>query len=1109
MLDATPPGDAGSGRPDRWGTAGMSPAAAEQYAKYRAAAANTGAFDACGLPTDGYHDELVDGRGRLRPPWAELAGDLLDQGGAGLDRLDARVRRLIEDDGITYTELGGSATEPAAAKPWRLDPIPLLLTAPDWAGLEAGVVQRSRLLDAILADVYGPRRTITSGLLPPQIVFGYSGYMRAAHGITLPGRHQLFLHACDISRWSDGGFRVLADWAQAPSGAGYALADRRVVSAAIPEAFELASPLPLTPFVRAMRLMLIEAAPRAADEEPTVVVLSPGPHSETAFDQAYLASVLGFPLVENADLVVRDGRLWMRSLGTLEQVDVVLRRVDAEFSDPLDLRPDSRLGVVGLVEVLRRGAVTVVNTLGSGVLETPALAAFLPRLSRMLLDQDLKLPSVETYWGGDDLQRSYLIGNLHRLILRSTRDGTTVFGALLTREQRARWRARIEAEGWKWVGQEPARFSLAPAVAGGGTLAASPVEMRLFSLAGRVGYRVMAGGLGQLHQRTGPDGMVGEAAAKDIWVRATPTPVPAVEVAEEREHRTPAVAALEVVSSPRVLSDLFWLGRYGERAEATVRLLSATHDRHQDYRYRPWMEGADAMPILIAALGHMTGTAPPAPKQSVAQSDWLNQQLQTSSLRQGGTGQRQGPGGQSQGADAEPAAGQGYSPVGEHARDALPQWRSEQSQSPDGQSEPRGGQSRSQSGRTQDQGGSSQSQSQGGQSQDQGGQSQSQGGQSQSQGSQSQSQGGQSQSQGSQSQSQGGQSQSQGSQSQSQGGQSQSQGGQSQSQGGQSQSQGGQSQSQGAQSQSAGGTGSGSAAGGPDPGVAARREQRRREFSDQPTMPIALPGASRSDHDYLVALTVDRELPGSVAYAMERYGKAARAVRDQLSPDTWMVLGSVDRALAEYRGARGDQGAALSAVHSRALAGLLSLAGIDGESMVRDTGWRVMDIGRRIERGLALCSLLAAALTDTYPAPVGRVVTEAVLRATVSSVSYRRRHRDSVRVAALAALLLFDASNPRSLAYQLARLEAHFLALPAAAGSARPQRLLSDAQRMLHRLDPADLEVIDAQGCRTELAELLDGVHLRLRKVSESFESTRLSVPRETQPLWGSARVVG
>ncbi|WP_327143217.1 circularly permuted type 2 ATP-grasp protein [Nocardia sp. NBC_01327] len=1030
VFDTTPPGDATAGGPHGWGAPAGAGLAGE-YAKYRAAAADTGAFDACGLPTDGYYDELVNGGGRLRPIWSELSTDFLEQGRDGLHALDSRVRRLIEDDGITYTELGATANEPAAPRVWRLDPIPLLLSAEDWTTLEAGVAQRSRLLDAVLTDVYGPRRTLTAGLLPPQVVFGCGGYMRAAHGISLPGRHQLFLHACDISRWGDGRFRVLSDWAQAPSGAGYAIADRRVVASAIPEAFELASPLPITPFVRAMRLMLVEAAPHAADEEPVVVVLSPGPQSETAFDQAYLASVLGFPLVENADLVVRDGRLWMRSLGTLRQVDVVLRRVDAEFSDPLDLRPDSRLGVVGLVEVLRRGAVTVVNTLGSGLLESPALAAFLPQLSRALLDEELKLPSVETYWGGDDSARSQLIAQLPRLILRSTVDGTTVFGHLLTAAQRAEWRARINAEGWKWVGREPARFSVAPAVSGSGDLHAAPVAVRLFSLAGRVGYRVMAGGLGQLHQRTGPDGMIGEAAAKDIWVRALPADVPAVEVPEERERRAPAAPALDVISSPRVLNDLFWMGRYSERAESTVRLLSATHDRYQDYRYRPWMEGAEAMPILVAALGHMTGTTPPLPRTSAAQryssaDDPDSAARQTDSPQQDATGQ------------SPPA---GVQP------DTAPVVRG-QHQGPAGQSQTSG----------------AQRQSPGGQSQGSGGQSQGSGGQSQSSG-----------------------------------GQSQGAGGQSQGSGGQSQGAGGQSQGVSGHLPPAGGRQQGS--GGLRPG--------RREYSDQPTMPIALPGASRRDHAYLVSLTVDRELSGSLAYAVERYGQAARAVRDQLSPDTWMVLGSVDRALSEYRGARGDRGAALSAVHSRALAALLSLSGIDAESTVRDTGWHVMDIGRRIERGLALSSLLAAALTDSYPEPIGRVVVDAVLQATVSAVSYRRRHRDSVRLSAVAGLLLFDSSNPRSLAYQLERLEADFLALPAASGSSRPQRLLTDAQRMLRRIDPADLEIADATGCYTELAELLDGVHLRLRKISESFETTRLSVPRETQPLWGTTRVVG
>ena len=221
-----------------------------------------------------------------------------------------------------------------------------MVSAADWEVLEAGLVQRSRVLDAVLADLYGPRSLLTEGVLPPELVFAHPGYVRAATGIEVPGHHQLFMHACDISRRSDGSFAVNADWTQAPSGAGYALADRRVIAHSIPDLYERIAPRPTTPFAQALRLALIDAAPDIA-QDPMVVVLTPGIFSETAFDQAYLASLLGFPLVESTDLVVRDGKLWMRSLGTLKRVDVVLRRVDAEYVDPLDLRADSRLGVVG------------------------------------------------------------------------------------------------------------------------------------------------------------------------------------------------------------------------------------------------------------------------------------------------------------------------------------------------------------------------------------------------------------------------------------------------------------------------------------------------------------------------------------------------------------------------------------------------------------------------------------------------------------------------------------------------------------------------------------------------------------------------------------------
>ena len=317
--------------------------------------------------------------------------------------------------------------------------MPLLLSVADWEVLEAGLVQRSRLLDAVLADLYGPRRALTSGVLPPELLFAHPGYLRVANGIEIPGHHQLFMHACDVSRLADGSFQVNADWTQAPSGAGYALADRRVIAHANPDLYERIGPRPTTPFAQALRLALIDAAPDGA-QDPSVVVLSPGIYSETAFDQAYLATLLGFPLVESADLVVRDGTVWMRSLGTLKRVDVVFRRVDADYADPLDLRADSRLGVVGLVEAQRRGTVTVVNTLGSGILESAGLLRFLPELSQCLLGETPLLHTAPVYWAGIDSERSHLLANLSSLLIKSTVGGESVVGPTLSsaRARRAR-----------------------------------------------------------------------------------------------------------------------------------------------------------------------------------------------------------------------------------------------------------------------------------------------------------------------------------------------------------------------------------------------------------------------------------------------------------------------------------------------------------------------------------------------------------------------------------------------------------------------------------------------------------------------------------------------
>jgi uncharacterized circularly permuted ATP-grasp superfamily protein/uncharacterized alpha-E superfamily protein len=854
-------------------------------AGYRTARAQEALFDLRNGPGVGY-DEFVDRDGNVRPAWSELANAVAERGRAGLDRLRSVVNGLIDNDGITYTEVDsqvdssrdGHALEP---RPWRLDALPIVISAADWDVLEAGLVQRSRLLDAVLADLYGPRSLLTEGVLPPELVFGHPGYVRAANGIEVPGHHQLFMHACDISRLPDGGFQVNADWTQAPSGAGYALADRRVVAHSIPDLYDSIAPRPTTPFAQALRLALIDAAPDVA-QDPVVVVLSPGIYSETAFDQAYLATLLGFPLVESADLVVRDGKLWMRSLGTLKRVDVVLRRVDAEYTDPLDLRADSRLGVVGLVEAQHRGTVTVVNTLGSGILENPGLLGFLPDLAERFLGEEPLLHTAPTYWGGIAGERSHLLANLSSLLIRSTVGGKTLVGLTLSSSQLAELAARIEDMPWQWVGQELPQFSTAP-TDHAGVMSSAGVGMRLFTVAQRSGYAPMIGGVGYV-LAPGPDAYtLKTVAAKDVWVRPTER-ARAETVTLPSAPAPPAKTAAGTwgVSSPRVLSDLFWMGRYGERAEETARLLIVARDRFHVYRHNQDTEESECVPALMAALGRLTGT-------------------QT-------------------GAD------------GDHAE------------------------------------------------------------------------------------------------------------------------------------------------------------------------AIAVAPST------LWSLTLDPARPGSLVQSVEGLALAARAVRDQLSNDTWMVLAGVERAVAlrsDPPDSLAEADALLASAQAQTLAGMLTLSGVAGESMVRDVGWTMMDIGKRIERGLWLTALLRATLIAVRSAAAEQTIIEATLVACESSVIYRRRTVGRVSVAAVTELMLFDPDNPRSLLYQLERLRADLKDLPGSSGSSRPERLVEEIGTLLRRSHPEELEAISADGQRAKLAELLDAIHAELRDLAEVITATQLALPSGMQPLWG------
>src|SRR5581483_4939614 len=431
-------------------------------------------------PLPSVFDEMVDETGTPRRPWTPVGRMIDGLGVVELGRRRGEAARLLANDGVEYRlpsslpagtvpapggpTLGDPAPGTADDRRWELDPLPVVLDGAQWAELERGVIQRAELLSLVLADLYGQRRLVRSGMVPPELLFEHPGFLREADQIAIPGS-QLPTCAVDVARDAAGAWWALTDRTQTPSGFGYALENRVVLSRVFPSMYRDVQAHRLAPFFRGLRSALRAAAPPGADE-PRIVVLSPGPWAETAFEHAFLASYLGYALVEGADLTVRDGRVWLRSLGQLEPVDVILRRVDSAYCDPLELRSESLLGAPGLLDACRQGSVSVVNPIGSGVLENPSLLALLPRLCQHMLGQPLRLPSVPTWWCGDRDGRRHVVQNMSRLVIKSTtreKGAQTFLGWELSIAERNDLARLIDAGPHSWVGQEPLDLSTVPA----------------------------------------------------------------------------------------------------------------------------------------------------------------------------------------------------------------------------------------------------------------------------------------------------------------------------------------------------------------------------------------------------------------------------------------------------------------------------------------------------------------------------------------------------------------------------------------------------------------------------------------------------------------------
>jgi uncharacterized circularly permuted ATP-grasp superfamily protein/uncharacterized alpha-E superfamily protein len=831
-------------------------------------------------PEPGCFDEMWAQDGRLRPQWEYFTASLRALGATELERRRLEGRRLLRENGVTYNVYGDPE---GLHRPWELDPIPLLIGSDEWAGIESGLIQRAELLNLILNDLYDRRELIRKGLIPLELVYGHPGFLRPCDQVKLPGEHQLITYAADLARGPDGNMWVLGDRTQAPSGAGYALENRMAMGRILPSLFRDCHVHRLAVFFRALRGALAAVAPNNK-EDPNIVVLTPGPRNETYFEHAYLAAYLGYTLVQGADLTVRNERVWLKSLDGLQPVDAILRRVDDHFCDPVELRKDSQLGVPGLLQAARQGNVSVVNPLGSSVLENPALLAFLPGICRHLLGQELRIPSVATWWCGHPRERDYVLNNIDKLVIKPIYRhpaSRPVFGDQLSKKDRETLKARIKARPHVFMGQELISISTAPSLLEG-RLEPRHAVLRSFLVARDGDYKVMPGGL----TRTGPDrgnfvvSNQSGGISKDTWVLAS-EPEKQVSLWQHTAGE-PVIAAGRSSLPSRAVENLYWVGRYAERAEATTRLLRTVLQKYNESQEFRDPASTGCLHALLRALTHLTATYP------------------------------------------------GF--------------------------------------------------------------------------------------------------------------------------------------------------------------VQAGSEQRL----DKP-------------RDELLDLVFNKDRVGSLVLTLKYMTQAAYAVRDLWSTDTWRVIDDIEEVWTMTPAPADAKFDQVQDQLDRLIVSLAAFTGLTKESMTREQGWVFLEIGRRLERGLLLSSLLRSTLVPKADEGIEYQLLEAVLITNESLITYRRRYRAYLEQQAVLELILFDDINPRSLLYQVDRLQKHVDTLPRDKQYGRlsdEQRSILEAVSQLRLSDTASLVEVAATSVNRELDQRLARVVNLLGRASDSLTKAYFSHVEGPQQLY-------
>lgn len=783
-------------------------------------------------PLSGAFDEFIDETGEVRPHWEPFLSEWCALTPAELSQRFGLADRHVRDTGVSYRVHGDvDANDPGfGERAWPLSHVPLVIPEAEWQVIAAGITQRAEILSTLLDDLYGPGELIAKGLLPAAIVTGSPDYLRPLHGA--PGGGALQLYAADLGRGPDGRWWVLQDRAQAPSGTGYALENRLALARAFPDMFRSMNIERLAPFFQSFRAGLVARSRRV---EPRICLLTPGPLNESYFEQAYLARYLGFLLVEGGDLLMREGRVHVRTIAGLKRADVIWRRIDGDFADPLELNAGSALGVAGLVEAVRQGHVHVANGLGSGVVESRALMGFMPALAEQLTGGELILPNVATWWCGQQPERQAVLDRFDEMSVapafRSAGGGldtAPIVAAELPEAERKALRRRIQARGMDYVGQEVVRLSTMP-VFQNGRLEPHPMTLRVFAAATPDGWKVMPGGFCRISDE--PDARAvslrNGVRSSDVWITSEEP------VAQISLLPTPDRTSIRRVTGTlpsRAADNLFWLGRYLERGEATLRLVRAL-------------------------LGRLI--------------------------------------------DPDPAPGHGETV--RQLAGMLVAWGA----APSG-------------------------------------------------------------------------------------------------------------------------------AGHKDPAAQAR-------------------AALFSLDDY-----------GSAAASVREARRTASVIRERLSVDAWRLFGDLQRQLLPEEGRKHSEGETYESA-DRALKTLAAFSGLSQENMVRGAGWRFLDIGRRLERGIVTCRF-ARQFADSNASGDS---LDTLLDLTDSQITYRSRYLLGASLQPVLDLVMLDPYNPRSVAFQIERLDAEIAALPALSDDG----MLEAPRRLVLRL---------AADCRTTEASRLDRTSILL-----------------------------